>query len=68
MNAHYPELPYMNVGTEEVRPQSVMCAWSGSFQSLHDRKSQPNMAGTESSFTTMKLWEALSILKSTLWL
>ena len=29
------------------------------------KKSQPNVAGNDSSFTTMKLWEALSIPKST---
>ena len=29
------------------------------------KKSQPNMAGTDSSFTVMKLWETLSIPQST---
>jgi len=49
---------YMNVGNEVLICD--VCLVSKCL----DRKSQPKMAGIDSFFTTMKLWEASSVPKS----
>ena len=66
-DAHYPELSYMNMGTEAVG-SNLRCELGLEASLFKVSMLQPNIAGTDSSFTTMKLWEASSIPKSILWL